>query len=142
MRVGPGESTKDPRRIFGKRLRKSGQLPLHSVSRDREDLYYHEAQTSSLSWGPDETFWTELFLVDTYFGSEKNLETYFQTPANGTPGDGADPPMGGRGSLRVPKIDPREYFLLKIDRRIEQVAIEYGALVETFNNRMEEYVGL
>jgi hypothetical protein len=140
MRFGPIENTKDPRRISGKRLRKSAPLPLRSDSRDQEDLHYHEAQTSSLCWGPDETFWTELFLVDTYFGSEKNLETYLATPLHGNPGDGSDPPLGGRGSMQKPIFDPREYFLLKIDRRIEQVATEYRALVETFNKRMEEYV--
>jgi hypothetical protein len=140
MRRGPFDITKDPRRISGIRLRKSEPLPLRSESRDQEDLYYHEAQTSSLSWGPDETFWIELFLVDTYFGSEKNLGTYLNTPRNGSPGDGLDPPLGGRGSMEVPMFDPREYFLKKVDRRIEQVATEYGALVETFNKRMEEYV--
>jgi hypothetical protein len=140
MRRGPIDDTKDPRRISGIRLRKSEPLPLRSDSRDQEDLYYHEAQTSSLSWGPDETFWSELFLVDTYFGSEKNRETYLDTPRNGSPGDGSDPPLGGRGSMKVPMFDPREYFLMKVDRRIEQVATEYGALVETFNKRMEEYV--
>jgi hypothetical protein len=140
MRRGPVNNTKDSRRISGKRLRKSGSLPLQSESRDQEDLYYHEAQTPSLSWGPDDTFWSEIFLVDTYFGSEKRLETYLDTPTNGNPGDGSDPPLGGRGSMELPMFDPREYFLLKVDRRIEQVATEYGALVETFNKRMEEYV--
>jgi hypothetical protein len=79
-------------------------------------------------------------LVDTYFGSEKHLQTYLDTPRSGIPGDGLDPPLGGRGSLKVPIFDPRGYFLLKIDRRIEQVATEYGALVGTFDKRMDEYV--
>jgi hypothetical protein len=140
MRPGPVRATKDARRIYGKRLRKSSLLPLQSESRDQEDLYYHEAQISSLSWGPDETFWSEIFLVDTYFGSEKKLETYLNTPRDGSPGDGSDPPLGGQGSMEIPVFDPREYFLMKIDRRIEQVATEYRALVETFNKRMEEYV--
>jgi hypothetical protein len=140
MRLGPIGSSKDPRMISGKRLRSSGPLPLRTELNDKEDLYYHEAQTSSLCWGPDETFWTELFLVDTYFGSEPNHVTYLDTPLHGNPGDGSDPPLGGRGSMKIPLFDPREYFLLKIDRRIEQVATEYGALVETFNKRMEEYV--
>jgi hypothetical protein len=140
MRRGPITTTKDFRRIYGKRLRKSTLLPLQSDSRDNEDLYYHEAQISSLSWGPDETFWSELFLVDTYFGSEKKLETYLVTPEGGNYGDGSDPPLAGQGSMELPMFDPREYFLMKIDRRIEQVATEYRALIETFNNRMEEYV--
>lgn len=139
MRRGPLQGTKDPRTISGKCLRKSEALPLGSVSLDQEDLYYHQAQTSSLSWGADEWFWTELFLVDTYFGSEENHRTYF-TDCN--EGDGLDPPLGGRGSMVTPRFDPREYFLLKVDRRIEQVATEYSALVETFDKRMEAYVSI
>lgn len=139
MRRGPLRDTKDPRKIVGKRVRKSEPLPLRFESRDQEDLHYHEAQTSSLSYGIDEWFWTELFLVDTYFGSEENRKEYFTNCAEG---DGLDPPLGGRGSMVTPRFDPREYFLLKVDRRIEQVTTEYSALVETFNKRMEEYVSL
>jgi hypothetical protein len=145
MRYGPLEGTEDPRMLTGrslqesetKRLRKSELLPLRKYSSDDQDLYYHEAQTSSLSWGTDEWFWTELCLVDTYFGSEENRKTYF---TGRTSGDELDPPTGGRFSMRYPRFDPREYYLLKLDFRVEQVATEYGALVETFDRRMEEYV--
>jgi hypothetical protein len=101
MRRGPIEASKDSRRLHGKRLRKSAPLPLRAYSRDQEDLYYHEGQTSSLCWGTDETFWTELFLVDTYFGSERTLENYLST------GDGLDPPLGGRELMEMPMFDPR-----------------------------------
>jgi hypothetical protein len=139
MRSGP-VVTKDSRRIYSKRLRNSSILPLKTESGDQEDLYYHEAQISSLSWGPDQTFWSELFLVDTYFGSEEKLADYLETPRGGQYGDGSDPPLAGQGSMEIPMFDPREYFLLKIDRRMEQVTTEYRALVEIFNKRMEEYV--
>lgn len=142
MRRGPQATTTDVRRIKGKPLRKSEELPLREASDDNEDLYFHEAQTSSLCWGTDEWFWTELFLVDTYFGSEPGLMTYLDppTPAD-SPGDGNDPPLGGAGSMKYhPYFDPREYFLHKLDRRSDQVAKEYSALVETFNQRMENYV--
>ncbi|KAF1956056.1 hypothetical protein CC80DRAFT_413860 [Byssothecium circinans] len=127
---------KDERKVSDKRLRKSGLLPLQVESGDSEELYYHEAQTSSLSWGPDEWFWTELFLVDTYFGSEDNLLTYL---AGSTHGNGFDPPLGGVGTMETPCFDPRDYWLMKLDRRVLQVTEEYTALIETFNNRMEEY---
>jgi hypothetical protein len=141
MRLGPVEPTTDTRLVSGTRLRRSAPLPLRfNMSDPEEDLYYHEAQTSSLCWGPDETFWTELFLVDTYFGSEKNLGSYFDNHANGIPGSGFDPPLGGRKSTMETIFDPREWFLQKINRRVEQVTTEYRALVETFNKRMEGYV--
>ena len=132
----------DFRRIKGKILRKSEELPLRAASDDDEDLWFHEAQTSSLSWGTDEWFWTELFLVDTYFGSEPQLQTYLDPPQpTDSPGDGSDPPLGGAGSMKYsPFFDPREYFLHKVDRRVDQVAKEYSALIETFNQRMENYV--
>lgn len=142
MRRGSPAGTKDFRTIKTKMLRKSEELPLRNESSDKKCLYFHEAQTSSLSWGIDEWFWTELFLVDTYFGSEPNLETYLDPSAAGdNPGDGSDPPLGGAGSMKYePYFDPREYFLRKLTRRFDQVAKEYGALVETFNQRMEDYV--
>lgn len=137
MRRGPLDCSRDTRWVAGKRLRQSEPLPLYINSTDQEDLYYHEAQTSSLSWGPDEWFWTELFLVDTYFGSEEIHKSYL---SNCKKGDGFDPPCGGRITMAIPRFDPREYFLLKLDYRIEQVATEYSALVETFNKRMEDYL--
>lgn len=142
MRRGPAATTRDSRTIKGKPLRRSETLPLRKFSDDNEDLHFHEAQTSSLCWGTDEWFWTELFLVDTYYGSEPGLKTYLDpsTPAD-NPGDGSDPPLGGAGSMKYnPYFDPREYFLRKLDRRLDQVAKEYSALTETFNHRMENYV--
>lgn len=140
MRHGPLTATQDSRRVRGRRLRRSEPLPLRLECNDKEDLYYHEAQTSSLLWGPDEWFWTNIFLVDTYFGSEPSLETYLDSTE---PGGGNDPPLGGGGSMRYrPYFDPREYFLRQLDRRIDQVAKEYSALIETFDQRMEEYVSL
>lgn len=138
MRLGPMSGTKDPRTISAKRIRRSERLPLQSVSSDKKDLIYHEAQTSSLSWGADEWFWTEIFLVDTYFGSEENRHEYLSSTNEG---QGLDPPLGGTGSLEPPQFDPREYFLRKLDCRIGQAVTEYSSLVETFNARMENYVG-
>jgi hypothetical protein len=135
LRYGPAR--KDTRYVSGKRLRKLESLPLQRESSDPDELYYYEAQTSSLCWGVDEWFWTEIFLVDTWFGSEENHKTYLTCR---TPGDGFDPPLGGGRTLEKPCFDPREYFLLKLDRRMEQVATEYSALIETFNKRMDIYV--
>lgn len=125
------------RTISGKRLRKSEPLPLVSHSSDQEDLYYHEAQTSSICWGISEWFWTEIFVTDTYFESEENHESYSKNRAYG---EGFDPLLGGRGIMKDPRFDPREYFLKILEYRMEQAATEYGTLVDIFNRRMEEYV--
>ncbi|KAF2656663.1 hypothetical protein K491DRAFT_596635, partial [Lophiostoma macrostomum CBS 122681] len=111
-------------------------LPLRTWSKDQEYLFYYEAQISSLSLGPDEWFWTEYFLVETYFGSEGRISTYFE---DCDPGDGFDPPLGGIGRMNIPRYDPREYWLMKVERRVLQVTKEYAALVDTFDARMENY---
>ncbi|KAF2869771.1 hypothetical protein BDV95DRAFT_497619 [Massariosphaeria phaeospora] len=134
MRRGP--PIRDHRNIRQKPLRTTEPLPLREWSTDEEELHFYEAQTSSLSLGPDEWFWTEYFLVDTYFGSEQKLHEYI---ANYPSGDGFDPPLGGRGTMNPPCFDPREYWLFKVDRRVHQVTVEYTSLIETFNKRMEEY---
>ncbi|KAF2120986.1 hypothetical protein BDV96DRAFT_595374 [Lophiotrema nucula] len=134
--IRAGHSLDDPRKLRGKSLRRNEELPLRAWSRDRKAIHFYEAQTSSLSLGPDETFWTELFLVDTYFGSEEGLYQYFEDCEYG---EGFDPPLGGVGTMSNPCYDPREYFLLKLDRRILQATIEYTALVDAFDERMEDY---
>lgn len=142
MRRGPFASTKDTRRILGRRIRRSEPSPLRFESNEKEDLYYHEAQTSSLSWGPDEWFWTEIFLVDTYCVTDPEYATYLDPslPGDGE-GSGVDPPLAGSGSLKYnPYFDPRDYYLCKLVLRIDQVEKEYTALAETFNSKMECYV--
>ncbi|KAI8936255.1 hypothetical protein NX059_006677 [Plenodomus lindquistii] len=134
LRSGP--LRQDSRFVSGKPLREHGVLPLREETNDPEELYYYEAQTSSLCWGYDEWFWTELFLVDTWFGSEENHQTYL---TNSTAGNGFDPPLAGSRTFESPCLDPREYFLLKLDRRLEQAATEYSALIEAFIRRMDEH---
>lgn len=118
-------------------MRKSKMLPLQEKG-DPQILYYHEATISSLCWGPDEWFWTELFLVDTYFGSEHNLATYLE-PTTGNVQERLDPPLAG-GQIENPCYDPRRYWLMKLGMRLSQVSNEYTALIETFNSRIAVYV--
>lgn len=132
-----GDAIKDERMYRGGRLRSSTELPLHASSKDKELLYFYEAQTSSLCLGPDEWFWTEYFLVDTYFGSEEGLHEYLEGCVLG---EGFDPPLGGKGRMDEACYDPRQYWLMKVDRRILQVTREYTALIDTFDERMEDYV--
>ncbi|KAJ4301838.1 hypothetical protein N0V90_003934 [Kalmusia sp. IMI 367209] len=138
MRTGPlDQTTKDQRKISQRRLRKSSLLPLQKESNDNEELYYHEAQISSLCWGTDEWFWTELFLVETYFGSEEHLLNYLSSSEDAKR---VDPPLAGGCEMKNPCFDPREYWLWQLRLRFEQITEEYTALIETFNKRMEAYI--
>jgi hypothetical protein len=110
---------------------------LSDWSEDKEELFFYEAQISSLSLGPDEWFWTEYFLVETYFGSETNIPTYFE---NLDPDYHIDPPLGNVAIMDVPRFDPREYWLTKTERRVFQATKEYAALINTFDARMQDYV--
>ncbi|KAF2447929.1 hypothetical protein P171DRAFT_354948 [Karstenula rhodostoma CBS 690.94] len=138
MRIGC--SVKDHRTIAGKRLRKSEILPLQQQSKDPDEICYHEAQISSICWGPDDSFWTEIFLVDTFFGSELYYEKYLDPVLD--PGTNLvlrlDPPTL-KHNLTL-SSDPREYWLTQLDVRLTQVVHEYTALVGTFSKRMESYV--
>jgi hypothetical protein len=100
-------------------------------------LVYHESQISVLLFGPDEWFWTTYCFVDTYFGSEYTNEEYRNTsPAP------ADAPSGGATSVDKPVWNPREYFLLILSRRMEQVSKEWSKLVAELNERLGAYVSL
>lgn len=138
MRVG--RRIEDRRTIAGKQLRKSEVLPLQRQSKDAEELCYYEAQISSLCWGPDESFWTEIFLVETFFGSEVHYEKYLK-PEVDLVTDltlRLDPPtLTNDPNL---SLDPREYWLRQLEVRLSQVVHEYTALIGTFSKRMEIYV--
>lgn len=133
MRLGKIE---DQRYVGEHPLRKSVLLPLQSELQDPNEIYYHEAQLSSLCWGTDESCWTEFFFVETYFGSEPDRETYLK-PRTGV--QTRDPPTK-QFSYPTPYWDPREYWLKQIDVRLVQVCYEYSALIGTLTRRMEAYV--
>lgn len=42
--------------------------------------------------------------------------------------------------MDFPCYDPREYFLIKVERRTLQVVKEFSVLVDTFEERMDDYV--
>jgi hypothetical protein len=133
MRIG--RYVEDHRTIAGKRLRKSELLPLQSESKDPDELCYHEAQISSLCWGPDETF-----LVETFFGSEPHYDKYLDPmidPITNLTLRLDPPTLASDLSL---SLDPREYWLRQLNVRISQVVQEYTALIGTFSKRMETYV--
>jgi hypothetical protein len=134
-------SPEDSRRGPGRSLRRSDYLPAREID-DEPDFMYHEAQISFLLFGPDEWFWTAYCFVDTYFGSEYTTEEYLNA-TTGPPVNASvplDAPTGGAKFLNEPVWNPREYFLLVLARRMEQVSKEWSDLVAAVNERLESYV--
>lgn len=135
-----GRHIRDARIIAQKRLRKSEILPLQQESEDPDEIYYHEAQLSSLCWGPDAWFWTQMFFADTFFGSELDYDKYLNPAVD--PGTNLelrlDPPTLKHNLGLSP--DPREYWLMQLEVRFGQIVLEYTALIGTFSKRMEIYV--
>ena len=127
----------DHRKHRASPLRSGEELPLSNWSADEEEMFFYEAQISSLCLGPDECFWTEYFLVETYFGSEEFIPTYFN---HQDPDSHMDPPLGNIIRMNEPRFDPRAYWLWKVERRILQATKEFAALINTFDARMQDYV--
>lgn len=134
LRRRSSQNPQDDKRKLGRRsLRAFRKLPL---ARDKaeEEYYYYEAHTSFLVTGVDEWFWTLYCCVDTYFGSEPEYRTYLDGQY------GSDPATGGFLWLKFPRWNPREYFLVVLSRRMMQATREWRALIDAFEERMEEYV--
>ncbi|OCK86435.1 hypothetical protein K432DRAFT_284700 [Lepidopterella palustris CBS 459.81] len=133
LRRRSSQNPQDDKRKLGRRsLRAFRKLPL---ARDKaeEEYYYYEAHTSFLVTGVDEWFWTLYCCVDTYFGSEPEYRTYLDGQY------GSDPATGGFLWLKFPRWNPREYFLVVLSRRMMQATREWRALIDAFEERMEEY---
>ena len=128
-----GYGSRDPRILDGKPLRASRPLPLARNAIERAD-HYHEAQISVLVTGPDEWVWTSYCGVDTYFGSEPESKTYL---SDNHP---TEPATSGAVALKYPTWNPREFVLRVLSRRMAQATKEWGALIDTFNDRMVTYV--
>lgn len=120
------------------KLDSSRELPLspNAASRGGDAIYYHEAQLSLLIFGVDEWLWTAYCCPDTYFGSEKYAEEDFDD------GNGADPNAGGAVMIEQPVWNPREYYLMLLQRRMSQATHEWTELVNAFTERMDQFVRL
>jgi hypothetical protein len=125
---------RDSRRVDDKELRSSRTLPLPRNKDEGQDFYY-EFQLSVLVTGVDEWLWTSYCCVDTYYGSEPDRRAYLEDVHP------VEPASGGGASLDFPLWNPREYYLVVLSRRVSQATREWGALIETFEERMITYVG-
>jgi hypothetical protein len=84
--------------------------------------------------GVDEWQYTSYCCVDTYFGKESGHGAYFHPPTL------MEPASGGLKELKYPLWNPRDYFLCILSIRIDETVWESLALINSFEERMEEYV--
>ena len=105
-------------------------LPFFGQAED--DVCYHDAQISVLLTGVDEWYWTTYCIVDTFSNESENADTYFNMNCDG--------PSGGGRDEHFPEWNPREYFLLVLSRRFNQVAHEWDSTIQELINRLDTYV--
>ncbi|KAI9811173.1 MAG: hypothetical protein M1827_005624 [Pycnora praestabilis] len=108
-------------------LRRSGLFIPISQSSDRTE-YFHEAQISFIVTGIDEWYWTAYCCADTYFGSEETAQFYLN--------EELDAPSGAGKSTTNPVWNPREYFLLVLSRRMNQIRKEWDNLITSLDDRL------
>jgi len=132
--IRQGKPKVDTRKLYGKPMRESKVLPL-KLHNGRQDLYYCPTQLSFLIHGIDEWRYTSYCCVDTYFGSEADHREYLNAPAP------MEPATGGLKELNHPIWNPREFFLCVLSFRIEQAVTQSQALIDSFEQRMNAYVG-
>ena len=119
-------NTQDPRC-----LRRCGKfIPSHLTPSSPECLY--EAQISVVIVGIDEWVWTTYCCTETYFGSEETVDFYHMR--------GLDAPLGGARPTHYPVWNPREYFLLVLASRMNQITKEWSNLVTALEERMQYHV--
>lgn len=97
-----------------------------------QDDYFYEAQISLLLVGVDEWFWTAYCCVDTFFRSERSPELYDQKKVDG--------PTGAGYFVSEPIWNPREYFLVVLSRRMNQITKEWKNVVSVLEFRLQSYI--
>lgn len=96
-----------------------------------QDCIY-EAQQSLIILGVDDFFWTAYFCGDSYFTG--------RNPVHGHLDDKTDGPAGGLRQCNRPIWDPRYYFLVVLSTRINQVTMEWTALVQFMEIYLDPHV--
>jgi hypothetical protein len=112
-------------------LRETKRMP-GTMDTVEPEILYHEAQVSFLLVGVDEWFWTVYCCVDTFFGSERDAQWYKEY--------GFDACSGAGRMINEPVWNPREYFLIVLNRRLAQVAKEWTNAVSILEGRLASYV--
>jgi hypothetical protein len=121
--------------------------PHHDPSTTAQDCIY-EVQISCLVTGFDEGSWVGLAFVDTYYRGDDDRESaeyYAEQHAEAEESNIEnpflmDPLTGGEVDANAPIWKPREYFLRVLERRIDQVRLEWHNVVSRLLQITEPYV--
>lgn len=100
-------------------------------SEDEQNCIY-EAQLSLIILGEDDFCWTAYFCGDSYFTGGNPVHRYLQ--------DQTDGPTGALRACNRPIWDPRYYFLAVLSTRMEQVTMEWTALVQFMEDYLDPHV--
>ncbi|KAF2084415.1 hypothetical protein K490DRAFT_68722 [Saccharata proteae CBS 121410] len=119
-------------------LRAASLLPLHPSAEEAAE-HYHEASLSLVVVGLDEWQWSAYCLVDTYFEPSRRKAAYATEPDYDHWEDPDGPAAGGANEFKGPMWNPREYFLVVLARRVQQVVMAWRVLMDVMEDRLKAY---
>jgi hypothetical protein len=106
--------------------------------------FLYEAQYSCLIAGTDETRWVAYAFVDNYYDAEgEGKETVMSYHEDSLDEDGGllmDPLTFGTRPAHIPIWNPRRYFLVVLDVRLNQASREWQQIVAKIRDSVREYV--
>jgi hypothetical protein len=106
--------------------------PLETDVGSAQELICYDAQISFMIVGKSEDCWKAYCNVDTWFGSEQELERYIARDQ--------DAPSGGARLASDLCLNPKEYFLLVLGQRFRQIGMEWGNICTVLMARLDTYV--
>lgn len=138
------------RNSSGKPLRKSFDVSflkkLSSTNEAEDDrAYIYESQISVMATGYNKSIWAAYGLIDTFHHAvddprDKDSIQHYLDDFNEINGMNWDPLSAGTCDAERPAGDPREYFLLLLDARAQQVTEEWLKLVSILQKNIDDYV--
>lgn len=110
-----------------------------------EHAYIYESQMSFMVTGYNISIWTAYGLVDTFHhavGDPRDRDSieYYRDDFNEGNGMNWDPLCAGTRDADCPVADPREYFLLLLNARVQQATEEWLKVVSIIRQNIENHV--
>ncbi|KAH7156087.1 hypothetical protein EDB81DRAFT_684310 [Dactylonectria macrodidyma] len=105
-----------------------------------------EAQISVLVTGSDSWRWVAYCFVDTYYehiDKRESVEEYCEEHETDTDSHATfrpDPLAAGKRDANMPVLTPREYFLIVLESRLQQVKDEWHVLVVYLKDKIAGYI--